>query len=312
MAMRGVRCWATLGMWLVGSTRADDPPQLDTLYDTERFLVPVERAAELSLLLATHGQIRLESADYCAECPIDPATRRPQCAWNISVGSGMSIQGLPGTSIPSVVIQPGSSGIALSGLNFCESAQTPVLLFPRQGAASPATRASTFVRLHGMHVLFDGAAVDNLLFVGLGYLAVPHQPPAGSAYTVGGLHIGPGSSVTNCKFIRTVVQAPWPTVTVSLAGTSEKQSKFRGNVFLWQNSNCMTTQASFIIDGVDELTIVGNDIEAYHAAIQEAAVVTRRSGPVRWLRCQAECRATQKASQPAQTLACMTLTPPAY
>eukprot|EP01051_Picozoa_sp_SAG22_P003923 SAG22_NODE_200_length_15420_cov_4.424581_11_plen_585_part_00 len=254
------------------------PPLQDTLYDTERVLVPVSLVpAELPELLAQHRHIRLESANYCAACPTDPCGRA-ECGWNISVASGMSVQGLPGTQVPSVVVEPGSSGVLLSNLNFCQSAQS-LLLFPPALPGSPPTRESSFIRLHGVHVLFDGAAAEDLLFVDLGWLSAP-KPPAGTKlFTVGGVHFGPGASVVNSRFIRSVVQAPWPTVTADLGGP--EPSEFRGNAFLFQNSNCETTQASFLIDGAEELTIVGNDNEAYNAARLESTVQVRRSGDVR-------------------------------
>lgn len=235
------------------------PPLQDTLYDLDRVLVPVSRAAELSSLLAQHQHIRLESANYCAECPVD-ARGRAECGWNITVGSGMSIQGLPGTQIPTVVVEPGSSGVLLSTLDFCACTQPPLLHFPAATAGSPPTRESTFIRLHGVHVLFDGAAAEDLLFVDLGWLSAPKPPVGTELFTVGGIHVGPGSSVRNSRFIRSVVQSPYPTFTADLGGPVP--SEFRGNVFLFQNSNCETLQASFLVDGVDELTIVGNDNEA--------------------------------------------------
>jgi hypothetical protein len=264
---------------LLASTRAA-PPRQDTLYDLDRVLVPASRAAELPALLAQHRHVRLESADYCAACPRDPIHGRAECGWNITVGSGMSIQGLPGTQVPTVVIEPGSTGVLLSTLEFCQSVpQPPLLHFPPAPAGGPPTRESSFIRLHGVHVLFDGAAAEDLLFVDLGWLSAP-KPPAGTElFTVGGVHFGPGSSVLNSRFIRSVVQSPYPTVSADLGGP--EPSEFRGNAFLFQNSNCETTQASFLIDGVDELTIVGNLNEAYNAAQLEATVQVRRSGDVR-------------------------------
>ena len=80
-----------------------------------------------------------------------------------------------------------------------------------------------------MHVLFDGAA-ENLLFVDLGWLSAPKPPTGTKLFTVGGVHFGPGTSILNSRFIRSVVQAPWPTVTADLGGP--EASKFQGNVFL--------------------------------------------------------------------------------
>ena len=234
------------------------PPLQDTLYDLDRVLVPASRAAELPALLAQHRHIRLESANYCGACPTD-ARGRAECGWNITVGSGMSIQGLPGTQIPSVVVEPGSSGVLLSNLDFCPGSTTPLLYFPPAAAGSAPTRESSFIRLHGVHVLFDGAAAEDLLFVDLGWLSAP-KPPAGTKlFTVGGIHFGPGSSVLNSRFIRSVVQAAYPTFTADLGGP--EPSEFRGNVFLFQNSNGLTLQASFLLDGADELTIVGSFTE---------------------------------------------------
>ena len=234
------------------------PPLQDTLYDLDRVLVPASRAAELPALLAQHRHIRLESGNYCGACPTD-ARGRAECGWNITVGSGMSIQGLPGTQIPSVVVEPGSSGVLLSNLDFCPGSTTPLLYFPPAAAGSAPTRESSFIRLHGVHVLFDGAAAEDLLFVDLGWLSAP-KPPAGTKlFTVGCIHFAPGSSVLNSRFIRSVVQAAYPTFTADLGGP--EPSEFRGNVFLFQNSNGLTLQASFLVDGANELTIVGSFTE---------------------------------------------------
>jgi len=158
-----------------------------------------------------------------------------------------------------VVVEPGSSGVLLSNLDFCPGSTTPTLHFPPAAAGSAPTRESSFIRLHGVHVLFDGAAAEDLLFVDLGWLSAP-KPPAGTKlFTVGGFHVGPGSSVVYSRFIRSVVQSPYPTFTADLGGP--EPSEFRGNVFLFQNSNCETLQASFLVDGADELTIVGSFTE---------------------------------------------------
>ena len=68
-------------------------------------------AAELPALLTLHKSVRLEGGDYTAACA------HGHTCQNLTVGSGVSIYGLPGTRVPTVVVQPGSTGIMLSKLS---------------------------------------------------------------------------------------------------------------------------------------------------------------------------------------------------
>ena len=77
------------------------PPPLDSAYDTDAFLVPPSRWAELGTLLTQHKVIRLAAADYTG----GPRGGAP----NITISSGMKIYGLPGTRVPTIIISPVSS-----------------------------------------------------------------------------------------------------------------------------------------------------------------------------------------------------------
>ena len=59
--------------------------------------------------------------------------------------------------------------------------------------------------------------------------------------------------MTNSKFIRLMVHAPWPLLTV-------KTSAWVGNAVVWTNV-LGALQNSFAAESAEELTIVGPDIE---------------------------------------------------
>ena len=167
---------------------------------------------------------------------------------------------------------PGSSGILVSMLT------TRQLLFP---ASSALTKDCSFFRIKGVRVTFDGAMASDLLFVRLPEMNAPfisNGEENTTAIIGGGINVINGASVTNCRFIQTMVHSPGATVSVKLL--PREGGTFASNTFLWQNS-LGAMQATYDVTGAQELTIVGSDVESYGAAFWKAVLQTRQCGNVR-------------------------------
>ena len=243
-----------------GLTALSAPPVLTTAYDTDAFLVPLSQAASLQELLDKHGSVRLLPGDYVPTCTTIRTGRQPpvtNCSFppaNLTVRTGQRIWGLPGAKVPGVVIEPGAQGVVLSALTF---AGQPLYFPPGSGT----TQACTFQRLNGPHVVFGaGSKVADCSFVGLTELGCGKYCGGRPTWhttelSVGGIHAEAGSSVTNCKFIRSMVHAPWPLLTV-------RTKQWVGNTFLWTNV-LGSLQSSFSATDAAELTVVGPDMETY-------------------------------------------------
>lgn len=263
----------------VACALARAPPVLSSAYDPDAFLVPPTQAASLQALLDKHGSVRLLPGDYRAACTTTRAPHQPpvtNCSFppaNLTVRTGQRIWGLPGARVPGVVIEPGAKGVVLSALTF---AGQP-LYFPAGGEVT--TQHSTFHRLNGPHVVFGaGSKVAELLFVGLTELGCGHACGGRptwhtTAFAVGGIHAEAGSSVRNCKFIRSMVHAPWPLLTV-------RTKQWVGNTLLWTNV-LGSLQSSFSATDAAELTIVGPDMETYGACWVSPAIEAHGVGSVR-------------------------------
>ena len=260
--------WSVLQLLVVPAESAlSAPPQQDAAYDVDAFLVRLEQAPQLAALLTQHKNIRLESGDYTASC-----ARSHSCT-NLTLQSGMSIHGLPGSRVPTVVVQPGSSGIMLTTLELAG-----LLHFPASDRDPALTSFCSFFRIVGAHVLFEGQ-VSNLQFIGMTNLGAPELPRDQSMqYTVGGIHVAKGASVTDSRFVRVMVHGPWPTLSVALDNRSG--SVFQRNTVLWENS-LGAMQATFFVQGATEFTVVGSDIESYGAGNDEAAVLAQNVGDLR-------------------------------
>jgi hypothetical protein len=244
------------------------PPVLTTAYDTDAFLVPLSQAASLQELLDKHGSVRLLPGDYVPTCTTTRTGRQPpvtNCSFppaNLTVRTGQRIWGLPGAKVPGVVIEPGAQGVVLSALTF---AGQPLYFPPGSGK----TQACTFQRLNGPHVVFGaGSKVADCSFVGLTELGCGKYCGGRPTWhttelSVGGIHAEAGSSVTNCKFIRSMVHAPWPLLTV-------RTKQWVGNTFLWTNV-LGSLQSSFSATDAAELTVVGPDMETYVSVITTLA-----------------------------------------
>ena len=217
---------------LLVAAAATGPPVPPVAYDTGAFLVPPSEAARLQVLLDEHTSVRLLPGDYRPNCTTTRVGRQPvtNCSFppaNLTVRSGQRIWGLPGALVPGVVVEPGAEGVVLSALTF---AGQP-LYFPPGGEV---TRFSTFQRLNGPHVVFGaGSNVAECAFVGMTELGCGTNCGGRptwhtTEFAVGGIHAEAGSSVRNCKFIRTMVHAPWPLLTV-------RTQQWVGNTFLWSN-----------------------------------------------------------------------------
>lgn len=254
------------------------PPVLTTGYDTSAFLVPPSEAASLQALLDRHGSVRLLPGDYRPNCTTSRLPGKPpstSCSFppaNLTVRTGQRVWGLPGATVPGVVVEPGAEGVVLSALTFVGG----TLLFP---PGTGTTRRSTFHRLNGPHIMFAaGSNVSDLLFVGMtelacGFACGGRPTWHTTAFTVGGIHAEAGSSVANCKFIRSMVHAPWPLLTV-------RTTEWVGNTFLWTNV-LGSLQSSFSATGAAELTIVGPDMETYGACWIKPAIEAQEVGSVR-------------------------------
>ena len=242
------------------------PPSLDSPYDTDAFLVPASRWLELNALITQHKTVRLAAADYTG----GPRGGAP----NITVTSGMKIYGLPGTRVPTIIVSPGSTGVMLHMLEV-----SGLLYFPPASADTSLTQFCSFFHISGAHVLFDGTRVSDLQFVGMTDLASPDPVPRDQSvsYTHGGIHVGNGAFVINCKFVRLMVHNFCPTLTVDLEPGS---GEFRGNTVLWENS-LGAMQATYKIVGAAEFTAVGSDIESYGSGFHEALLSVENSGAIR-------------------------------
>ena len=140
--------------------------------------------------------------------------------------------------------------------------------------------------------------MSDLLFVGLVELMSPNRSRnETSPRRVGGVHVARGSSVTNCKFVRLMVHAWWPTFTIDLGQDGE--GVFAGNTILWENS-LGAMQATYAVVGADEFTAVGSDIESYGACFNEALVQVTSTKTVRlWgVHGRAECHRNNVSRMP--------------
>ena len=254
------------------------PPSLRDAYDLRAFLVPPRDAASLQRLLDQHKAVRLLPGDYTPNCTSVHANGAvtTNCSFpraNLTVRSGQQIWGLPGATLPSIVVEAGSTDVTLSELSFKEG-----MLFFAPG--DKATQYSTFHRIQGAQVVFGaGAKVSDCSFVGLTNVACRSQGCGNKrtahsvAMTVGGIHAEVGSSVSNCKFIRSMVHGPWPLLTI-------RTKQWVGNTFLWTNV-LGALQSSFSATDAAELTIVGPDMETYGACWVLPAIQAESAGSVR-------------------------------
>ena len=284
------------------ATTTEAPPLLKTGYDVSAFLVPPGEAPNLQAALDKHKIVRLLNADYTPAC-VTVRTRHGairNCSFpeaNLTVGTGQAIWGLPGTVIPGVIITPGSKSIVLSTLSFRGENS---LIFP---AGEATTRFNSFHRLQNVHVRFStGSKVADCSFVGLTELmarSVSGGKPAQhtTPFLEGGIHAEAGSSVANCKFIRTMVHAPWPLLSV-------RTSAWVGNSFVWSNV-LGSVQASYSATDAAELTLIGTDMETYGACWVQPAIQTTNVGATRLFgpHGRLKCHPQPNASVPVATAA---------
>ena len=199
---------------VVPAIPARAPPSLRDAYNLSAHLVPPEAAASLQRLLDQHNAVRLLPGDYTPNCTVVRVRNKPavtNCSFpraNLTVRTGQQIWGLPGAILPDIVVEPGSENVTLSQLSFRDG-----MLYFAPG--DKATQYSTFHRINGAQVVFGaGANVSDCSFVGLTEVACRNcggkQTAHSLAMNVGGIHAEAGSSVRNCKFIRSMVHAPWP------------------------------------------------------------------------------------------------------
>ena len=238
----------------------ESPPLQTTAYDVAATLVPLAKADELAALLAQHKTVRLEGGDYTAGCArsgtcanltltsgvtFPPVRSRAVACSSVyycthfgvsriyhAPPAGMALYGLPNTRVPTVIVQPGSTGIMLSKLQIAGLLHFPAAAQRDGLTPQPTTSHCSFFHISGPHVLFEGA-VSDLQFVGLTELGAP-QLPTGQPYKVGGIHVAASASVTNSRFVRCMVHAPWPTLSVAV--DKQETGVFRGNTVLWENS----------------------------------------------------------------------------
>lgn len=104
------------------------------------------------------------------------------------------------------------------------------------------------------------------------------SPAVALADTHGGIHVGGGASVVNCKFVRLMVHSYGPTLTVGLAPGDG--GAFKNNAILWENS-LGAMQATYIIAGAGEFTAVGSDIESYGSGYHNALLTASGGGVFR-------------------------------
>lgn len=221
----------SLATCLVASVASADPPWPSQTYPREAFLVTVEDAATLQEALDTHGIVRLERGEYrCGECADEANPLR--------LSSGMQIYGLGvSTSLPPIVVEPGTTGLVLSNLSVPHIGVT----FP---ASEEVTRDNLFFFMSGgLHI--EGARFEDNVVVGL---------EGGSIVA----DTSEGGWLRNNRFIR--IRAHYNGRLLDLVGDEARESY--GNVFVWGN-HLGGPDNSVTVENYPDLTIVGYDVESY-------------------------------------------------
>jgi hypothetical protein len=210
-----------------GSGRADEAgaaphvaaPLPANMYPAGAFPVTVAERDTLQQALDAHHSVRLLPGDYGP----GPITLR----------SGEHLYGLPGTKLQTIIVEPGTTGALVSGV------QSNVI-FP---ASDAVTRDNTFLRTNSSIVVKGGSLEDNL-FVDARNLDVD---------------VTAGGYLRNNRFIRAPGQLQGNNMLKFLASPDRPST---GNVFFWVNSGAPVGPTS-AITGVPDLTIAAVDAEMW-------------------------------------------------
>eukprot|EP01051_Picozoa_sp_SAG22_P006491 SAG22_NODE_427_length_10603_cov_19.158225_2_plen_897_part_00 len=269
-------------------------------YDTSAPLVKPADAQTLNVVLAQSKAARLLPGDYRA-------------AGNVTLRTGYKLYGMlsnNGAALQSrlqqVTVEAGTTGALVAAVGLER------LVFQAGPAAEP-THHNEFRSLFGPAIVFEAESyVESNLFLdcvelgcagGSATWADPAQPPGSPAawarpggcpgcslnMSVVGHFICPhvfegggisgdfsrGGWLRNNRFIRQMVQAPWPLVSIN--GTHETA----GNTFLWNNALGGTAQSLFQVRNASDLTVIGGDIEIYGGGTKRSLFFARDVGAVR-------------------------------
>lgn len=215
-------------------------------YPLSAFYVPVANRASLQTALDTYKVIRLDAnADYSVNGPS-----------SITLHSNQQIYGLPGTTVPPVVIAAGTQQVLLSCL------QTATVTFP---ASSLSTHDNLFLRIKA-NAIAQSATVENNLFLDWN----------------GALYFDSTNSghIRNNRFIRSLAHGGFNPY-LRLKGNSQDASY--GNVFLFYNFLTPPGDATDL-SGLSDLTFVGVDAESWNFYGWGTKAVIKTSSDVDTLR----------------------------
>jgi hypothetical protein len=236
----GIRFLAAF-CWVLCVATAAQPPLISTSgYLMSAYYVPVASRATLQTALNAYKTIRLDpNANYAIG---GPAT--------LVVQSGEKIYGLPGTIVPPIVVNAGTTEIVLSNV------QTNSVTFP---ASASVTHDNLFVSVHSKAIA-TGATLENNLF--LDWVGAYWFDDSGTGH------------FRNNRFIRSHengVDMPY----LRLKGNAGDSSY--GNVFLFYNF--LTPHGNGTdLAGLTDLTFVGVDSESWNFSdLGTEAVITTAS-----------------------------------
>jgi len=210
--------------WAADATRSEAKLPGD-IYPASAFAVPVKESAGLQQALDAHRTVRLMPGDY------GPGP--------VTLHSGQQIYGLPGTKLKQIIIEPGATGVLVSGVQ-------GNVVFP---ASDKVTHGNTLLRIYGAIVVQGGSLEDNLF---IDSRAVD-------------IDVTAGGYLRNNRFIRAPGQLQGNAM-LKFRASPDRPST--GNVFLWVNSGANEGPTTDIT-GVPELTIAVEDAEMWSFKMTE-------------------------------------------
>ncbi len=193
------------------------------------FVQPGGASSAIQTALDTYKIVRLEAADYTAKGTISVP---------VVMKSGYQLYGLPGTAVSTLTIEPGATGVVVSGVN-------GNMIFPSPSSVGPSTHDNLFRRIgRGNITVQAGAIVENNIFLDCNYCSYRMD----TSVAVNGSY----GYVRNNRFIFTRAQGAAPDIT--LIGDTGRLSY--GNVFLWKNFLTPANGGAYLLNQKD-LSFVG-------------------------------------------------------
>lgn len=203
-------------------------------YPVDAYLVTIDERHRLQDALDKHGTVRLEPGDY------GPGP--------VTIRSGQQLYGLPGkglnyTRLGSIVVEPGTEGAIVSGIQ-------GNLKFPDSDAK--ITKNNAFMRIHGS-IIVRGGMLENNLFLDIRGLDAD---------------VVSNGYLRNNRFIRLLIQGRGKFNTIRFHANPDRPST--GNVFIRLNANVNHGRVTDIL-GVPDLTFVGVAAEQWSWGMKEGA-----------------------------------------